>query len=60
MFLLVVFGLPVAEIELREEKVSEETICILKTRGLFEKEVLHGVLRKPPSEATVKRSVDNS
>lgn len=46
MFLLVVFGLPVAEIELREEKVSEETICILKTRGLFEKEVLHGVFEK--------------
>ena len=32
MFLLVVFGLPVAEIELREEKVSEETICILKNK----------------------------
>ena len=60
MFLLVVFGLPVAAMELRDAKVSEATIRILKTGGLVVKEVLHGVLRKPPSEATVKRSVDNS
>ena len=43
MVLLVVFGLAVAEMVLREEEMSEETICILKNRRRWRKEVLHGV-----------------
>jgi hypothetical protein len=35
LVLLVVYGLAVAaEIELREEKMSEATICILRTGGV--------------------------
>jgi hypothetical protein len=49
------FGLAVAEIVvLREEKMSEATICILKNKRSWKRRLLHGVfLKKKPSEATV-------
>ena len=46
MVLLTVFGLAVAEIVLREEKMSEETICILKNRGRSRRRLLHGFLEE--------------
>jgi hypothetical protein len=54
MVLSMAFGLAMAEIVLREEKMSEETTCILKSERLSKGGASRDFLNKKSSEATVR------